>query len=218
MGKREANELATRNKLIQVADRLISQNGYEATSVESITRAAGIAKGTFYNYFKRKEDVYAAFFQLHFGDFNEHVVASAHQGDLKSIATYLLDFCHIVMQCGVTRFRSWVRYNYVSVEENLIASKWTYDVISLQKLLQGLIAHQILIETTPIEALASQLMAQLYGFLFVWSIEKNFDPQHALQDFCAQSLPQILAPYVVNKEELNAGGNEKGMNWQRENV
>ena len=196
MGKREANELATRNKLIQVADHLIAQNGYEATSVESITRAAGIAKGTFYNYFKRKEDIYAAFFQLHFGKFNERAVTFTRQGNLESIATYLLDFCHIVMQCGVVRFRSWVRYNYVSVEENPLTSKWAYDVISLQKLLQGLIAQQILIETTPIEALASQLMAQLYGFLFIWSIEKNFDPQQALQDFCMQSLPSILAPYV----------------------
>jgi len=33
------------------------REGFEKTSIESITRAAGVAKGTFYSFFEKKEDV-----------------------------------------------------------------------------------------------------------------------------------------------------------------
>ena len=50
-----------RAALVQAGTELIEAQGLEATTVEEITRRAGVAKGTFYNYFKTKDDlVYAA--------------------------------------------------------------------------------------------------------------------------------------------------------------
>ncbi|HEY3366547.1 MAG TPA: TetR/AcrR family transcriptional regulator [Symbiobacteriaceae bacterium] len=43
--------------LVHTGLKLIAANGFEATSVDEITTAAGVAKGTFYNYFKTKEDL-----------------------------------------------------------------------------------------------------------------------------------------------------------------
>ncbi|MFX3617842.1 MAG: TetR/AcrR family transcriptional regulator [Sporolactobacillus sp.] len=57
MGKRKENARMTRQKLLATADRLIVRNGYEDVSVDSIVQANGITKRTFYNYFKRKEDL-----------------------------------------------------------------------------------------------------------------------------------------------------------------
>ena len=51
VGKREDNAIATRKKLISTANQLIVQHGYENISVDTIVKASGIAKGTFYNYF-----------------------------------------------------------------------------------------------------------------------------------------------------------------------
>ncbi len=50
---RDGNE----GRIIQAALELFTQKGFEKTSVESITRKAGVAKGTFYNFFEKKEDV-----------------------------------------------------------------------------------------------------------------------------------------------------------------
>lgn len=49
----------TRAKLLESAKRLIGERGFDKVSVEDITRDSGVAKGTFYHYFKCKEDVVA---------------------------------------------------------------------------------------------------------------------------------------------------------------
>jgi len=43
--------------LIRAARIEFAQNGYSRTTVESITTRAGVAKGTYYLYFKHKEDI-----------------------------------------------------------------------------------------------------------------------------------------------------------------
>ncbi len=42
---------------MDIAQGLFIRNGYEATPVSAILAAAGVAKGTFYHYFKSKEDL-----------------------------------------------------------------------------------------------------------------------------------------------------------------
>ena len=46
-----------KNELLDVAQNLFYQNGYENTSVANIINAVGIAKGTFYHYFQSKTDL-----------------------------------------------------------------------------------------------------------------------------------------------------------------
>jgi AcrR family transcriptional regulator len=46
-----------RDELLDVAFELCVTDGFEATSVERITNAAGVAKGTFYHYFGSKDDL-----------------------------------------------------------------------------------------------------------------------------------------------------------------
>lgn len=52
-----------RAEILQAASELFQEIGYESTSVDSIVRSAGIAKGTFYYYFKSKDEVLAALAQ-----------------------------------------------------------------------------------------------------------------------------------------------------------
>lgn len=51
-----------REELVLNAAHLVAENGFSTTKVEDITNAAGCAKGTFYTYFKTKEDVLMAYF------------------------------------------------------------------------------------------------------------------------------------------------------------
>lgn len=46
-----------REDLIWKGLDLFASQGFHATTVDEITKAAGVAKGTFYNYFKTKEDL-----------------------------------------------------------------------------------------------------------------------------------------------------------------
>ena len=47
----------TASKIFHQAMRLFLAKGYHGTSVDDITRAAGITKGALYWYFKSKEDL-----------------------------------------------------------------------------------------------------------------------------------------------------------------
>jgi len=55
--KRAEKKTATRDALIAAALGMIARDGYEETTVAQIAREAGVAKGTFFNYFQTKEDV-----------------------------------------------------------------------------------------------------------------------------------------------------------------
>src|SRR5437764_15224371 len=49
-----------RAQLVSAARDVFGQKGYHAATVDDITRAAGVAKGTFYLYFEEKREVYYA--------------------------------------------------------------------------------------------------------------------------------------------------------------
>ena len=55
LSRRERKKMETRQRLMVAALELFSQQGFEDTTVEQITKAADVAKGTFFNYFETKE-------------------------------------------------------------------------------------------------------------------------------------------------------------------
>ena len=55
--KREEKKRLTRARLVEASLECFSERGFDATTVEEITRRAGVAKGTFFNYFRTKVDV-----------------------------------------------------------------------------------------------------------------------------------------------------------------
>lgn len=57
--KRQERAAATQQQLLEAARTVFAERGYQATSVAAITDAASTAHGTFYLYFRNKEDVFA---------------------------------------------------------------------------------------------------------------------------------------------------------------
>lgn len=53
-----------RQELIDIAQRLFLEKGYEETPVSEIVRAANVAQGTFYYYFKSKDEVLDAIIDM----------------------------------------------------------------------------------------------------------------------------------------------------------
>ena len=47
----------TKRRIFECAMKLFAEKGYDATSVEEITAVSGIAKGTLYYHFEKKEDI-----------------------------------------------------------------------------------------------------------------------------------------------------------------
>lgn len=60
-GRRERHRAQTRDRLYRAALELFAQRGFLETTVENITEAADVGKGTFFNYFPTKEHILAEF-------------------------------------------------------------------------------------------------------------------------------------------------------------
>lgn len=57
MGKIDSNKQQKRDSLLESAFSLFINNGFNKTSISDIVNRAGVAKGTFYLYFKDKYDI-----------------------------------------------------------------------------------------------------------------------------------------------------------------
>lgn len=57
MGRITKEYHVRKNELLDAAQELFFTKGYKQTSIESIIKKIGVAKGTFYYYFKSKEDL-----------------------------------------------------------------------------------------------------------------------------------------------------------------
>ncbi len=60
VGKRERTKVANRQAILGAAREVFGELGYEASTVRDIIRRTGLASGTFYNYYRSKEEVFEA--------------------------------------------------------------------------------------------------------------------------------------------------------------
>ena len=70
-----------RERLFRAALVLFGKKGYAETTVEDITEAADVGKGTFFNYFPTKEHILMAFGEMQLGKL-EAIVHDTKQSDL----------------------------------------------------------------------------------------------------------------------------------------
>jgi TetR/AcrR family fatty acid metabolism transcriptional regulator len=77
-----------KNQILDGATRLFAMNGYYETHVEDILREVKIGKGTFYLYFKNKEELFIATLERFLDEWEKVVfIITADQGP-KDLATY----------------------------------------------------------------------------------------------------------------------------------
>ena len=58
--KKAKSGVERRNEILDIAQEIFIRKGYEKTSVSDVVKAVGIAQGTFYYYFKSKEELLTA--------------------------------------------------------------------------------------------------------------------------------------------------------------
>src|ERR1022692_2095541 len=62
-GKRTENKEKTKKAILRAALELFAEKGFYHTTTKAISRKAGIAEGTLFNYFETKEDLALYFFE-----------------------------------------------------------------------------------------------------------------------------------------------------------
>ena len=69
----KANGHITEQKILEIAEKLFSENGYDGTSIEAIAKSVGINKATIYYHFKDKRDIIVSLFKRSIDELEEKV-------------------------------------------------------------------------------------------------------------------------------------------------
>jgi AcrR family transcriptional regulator len=75
-GRRQRRAAKTRLRLFRCALRLFAARGFSSVTVEEITEAADVGKGTFFNYFESKDHVLGVMAEIQLGKVREALFAA----------------------------------------------------------------------------------------------------------------------------------------------
>lgn len=197
MGKREENAKATRRAIMHATSELIAEKGYENVVVEYITKRAGIAKGTFYNYYRQKDDVITEFSNSYFSKIEGQALnVESFDSPIEELSYYLESSMQVVFESGISRTRKWI--NYISLPSS-IPKKFTLDLVTVTKILRIFVEKGYLKEDTLVEKIADQILTYYYGAIFTWAINEKEDPLKKIKRFDQKVLPHILAQYLIKQ-------------------
>lgn len=211
MTNRQIAALETRRKLLAAAKKLVCEKGLVNTSIEEITKACGVSNGTFYTYFKRKEDVVFALSQeMYQGIYEE---AQAHDGPfMERLVFYMVNFSGHIERDGLKLCQEWVR-NTVDpdlAEPPYNKNKLYVDLDSMKGMITKGVERGELKEDTPVDALAGALVDVIYGEMLCWDMSGGaYSFEKRTKEFCSLFLPAMMKPYLRENEQKNGTGSEK---------
>lgn len=192
MGKREEKAEKTRQKLLVTADKLINQHGYETVAVEDITKAAGVAKGTFYNYFEQKQDLVLALGRHYFAGVTDKVEQLERLSAQEAITEYLLSYIQVIRnKANIVLVREWIRY--IVLPDNQQHLKLQFILEGLEKLLTILSKRGELTNNMSVDEMGRLLMTHFYGVLLMWAVDSSrVIPEDEIKKYCAVQLPTLV--------------------------
>ncbi|WP_165822341.1 TetR/AcrR family transcriptional regulator [Paenibacillus montanisoli] len=173
--KRELKKEQTRTRIKEAALTLFAEQGYDHTSVESIAKQAGVAKGTFFNYFSSKDELLCDLQAII--AINEVAKLRDMPGPL--VPRFQLLIFQLVKQFALSKplsralFQAMLGSNGALEAHNAMLDNLKEAVMPLVTQAQenGEIRRDM-----PAEMVAQQAFQAYFGTLIIWSMEENDEP------------------------------------------
>lgn len=193
-GKRSRQESArrTRQKLLQAANILHKEKGLAHTSVDEIVALAGVSKGSFYVYFKRKEDIAAELAFLPYEELIQSLEASSSSA-LERLNRFLIESVQLIEKQGLSMCQEWMKSAVSPMSDDTPGiTKLNLDRNYVLKTLQVAKQNQEIENSASLESLADMIMAQYYGVVALWSLTNGrYSMVERINDF-AKKLDTVL--------------------------
>ena len=201
MTNRKKAALETRRRLIVAARKILSKRDFAEVSVADIAKEAGVAVGSFYVYFKRKEDIVEVLGDYDFYRLAEIVNGMTGTGILERLAYYCREFMKGIEEYGLEITRQWIRNNVAPQrmchhDEDI--TKYAFDVRTVRSILKEAVAQGLLKVETPVEELAFFINSELYGLMLAWCMSDGTVVGSERTDaFVVHVLSKTLEPYII---------------------
>jgi AcrR family transcriptional regulator len=189
MAQRDSQAAATKERLVGISRRLITEHGYERTSTSMVLTEAGLARGALYHHFPDKRALLRATFEAVEQDLVDKVVRESYADPTRPLWERL--------QIGIRAFliaASAAEVQQIALTDApavLGRTEWRaidedYGLGQLKRVLrQGM--REGLFPEQPVDRLASLLIAILYEGAS--EIARSVDPDRTLEE---------VAPVVID--------------------
>lgn len=196
---RQARAVETKKKIVEAAKALIAEKGFEDTSIDDIVKKAGVSTGSFYTYFKKKEDVVEELNKTDFYRLAEIVNGMEGKDILDRLKYYCMHFLSDIEKTGIEICRQWVKNN-LSPNNMLLGgeeiTKYRYDYRAMQSILNESVRRGELNANLPVDEIALYFNSQLYGLMIAWCMtDGKMKGSEKTAAICDTVFKGTLAPY-----------------------
>ena len=198
MAPKIVDKEAKKLEILQAALGVFSQKGVANTKMIDIATAASIGKGTIYEYFKSKEDIFTAGFQHFFNGFEQNIESAVMQSDNPEeqlqilIRSSLGSFFESHADFAIIMLDFWaegIRTKDDTIDEALNL-KQVYRMYRgmIVKIIEAGMEKGIFRNVNPV-ANASYLIAAIDGLMLQWVMEPEiFDIDEVIDAICDVTL------------------------------
>lgn len=171
--RRERRAKETRIRLFRTALQLFANRGFQNVTIEDITEAADVGKGTFFNYFESKEHVLGVMAELQLSHVAQAVQAAAHskKRSIRSVLHHL--FLQLSGELGRSpEFARTVAASFLAsdVVRGVVQRRMSEGRKAVARVFAEGQARGEVDPTLNREATALQMQQMLLGTVILWSL------------------------------------------------
>lgn len=182
---RQIQAMNTKNRVYKIAIELMEKKGYDNIKIEDICGAAGVSVGSFYNYFKSKNDILIEIYKRADEYFHDEVVAkliSIHS--LDKIVEYFDYYAKYNESVGIDTMKQLYNSN-----NKLFVNKGRYMQTLLQDIIQkGQEKNEICKNMSP-EEITEYLFITARGITYDWCLH---DGQYSLGESMHNFIKRLI--------------------------
>lgn len=201
MGKRQEAASETRQKLIDAMKILLQEKEADRIGIEEITARASVAKGTFYTYFKRKEDVISVIAMEYYQIARENALQFS-SGVYEQLCSYLRDSAKIIKKNTLQIAQNWMKSVTAPLpEEQGGIDKYRFDYNNIMEMIENAVERGELQTDAPCSLITVRIMNSYYGAVVSWCITKGeIELTKNIEDYCACELKLLIDNYKSKYE------------------
>ena len=184
IGRRERRGAETRLRLFRCALHLFAERGFSNVTVEEITEAADVGKGTFFNYFETKDHVLGVMAEIQIGKMREALLLGGKgKRPIRSVFHHLLQRLAEEPGRSPSLARTFISSFLASEKVRAIIGGRLHE--GLKMIAEVVAAGQERGEIDPSlkkDKVASQLLQAVMGTVLLWSLHGESALEARLED------------------------------------
>jgi AcrR family transcriptional regulator len=185
-----AQGAAARDRLYETAIRMISERGYEATTLREIAKEAHVSVGLLYRYFPSKQAVIIALYEELSGDFSRQA-ATMKPGMWRGRFLFALDASVRALQPHRTTLRALIPVLIGDPDDGVFAEGTAFSRLRVQQVFEDAVAGATDAPKAPLAGALGRLLYLVHlAVLLWWLLDKT--PQQRATDTLVRLTEQLL--------------------------